>query len=132
MNNHCQFLLFVSTLVIGVYLFDYLTYTCQLFLPAISHLPFLSQSTFVPSRHDSFLVSVASWATLQLLWAVILLASQLWQVARQMTSLDLVDMDSWVDVEVRIRPFVCTSYLLLSILTCTNHWHSARDILAIP
>lgn len=29
MNNHRQFILFVTTLVIGIILFDYLTYACQ-------------------------------------------------------------------------------------------------------
>ncbi|KAF9480641.1 hypothetical protein BDN70DRAFT_601071 [Pholiota conissans] len=41
---------------------------------------------------DSFLVSVAVWATLQLTWTSILLASQLWQVARQMTTLEVSNL----------------------------------------
>ena len=41
---------------------------------------------------DSFLVSVTCWATLQLLWTVVLLATQLWQVARQMTSLEVSNL----------------------------------------
>ena len=44
------------------------------------------------TAYDSFLVSVASWATLQLLWTIILLASQLWQVARQMTTLEVSNL----------------------------------------
>ena len=44
------------------------------------------------TTYDSFLVSVASWATLQLLWTVVLLTSQLWQVARQMTSLEVSNL----------------------------------------
>ena len=44
------------------------------------------------TAYDSFLVSVACWATLQLLWTIILLASQLWQVARQMTTLEVSNL----------------------------------------
>ena len=116
MNNHRQFLLFVTTLVIGVCLFDYLTYACQLFRfqhwtkginmfqsDSISNIPSIPPSDISPScslptdhcaitTYDCFLVSVASWATLQLLWTVILLASQLWQVARQMSSLEVSNL----------------------------------------
>jgi len=97
-NNHRQFLIFVSTLVVGVCLFDYLTYAY--FLSNINSIPpsDISPSCPLPTdlcvitTYDSFLVSVASWATLQLLWTVILLASQLWQVARQMTSLEVSNL----------------------------------------
>lgn len=44
------------------------------------------------TTYDSFLVSVACWATLQLLWTIVLLTSQLWQVARQMTSLEVSNL----------------------------------------
>lgn len=33
MNNHRQFVLFVTTLVIGIILFDYLTYACEFLCP---------------------------------------------------------------------------------------------------
>jgi len=98
MNNHRQFLLFVSTLVVGICLFDYLTY--EYFLSNVPSLPpsDISPSCPLPDNlcaittYDSFLVSVASWSTLQLLWTVILLTSQLWQVARQMTSLEVSNL----------------------------------------
>src|ERR1700722_16762985 len=41
---------------------------------------------------DPFLVSVAAWATLQLSWTVVLLASQYWQIARQMTTLEVINL----------------------------------------
>ncbi|KAG8908849.1 palmitoyltransferase akr1 [Tulasnella sp. 403] len=43
-------------------------------------------------RRDGFLVSLAAWATLQLTWTVVLLASQLWQIARQMTTLEVSNL----------------------------------------
>ena len=115
MNNHRQFLLFVSTLVVGICLFDYLTYACQLFrfstkkkrsiniqadfissFPSIPHADIsscpLPTDLCIITTYDCFLVSVACWATLQLLWTVILLASQLLQVARQMTSLEVSNL----------------------------------------
>jgi hypothetical protein len=118
MNNHRQFLLFVSTLVVGICVFDYLTYECQLFRfqhwiyiyiyiniqsDFLSNVPSVPPTDISPScpltanlcaitTYDSFLVFVAGWATLQLLWTVVLLASQLWQVARQMTSLEVSNL----------------------------------------
>lgn len=44
------------------------------------------------TAYDSFLVAVAAWATLQLSWTVVLLASQLWQIARQMTTLEVSNL----------------------------------------
>jgi len=98
MGNHRQFLTFVSTLVVGIGLFDYLTYAYFL-----SNVPSASPEEISPScplptefcaitAHDSFLFSVACWATLQLLWTVVLLATQLWQVARQMTTLEVSNL----------------------------------------
>lgn len=109
-------MLFVTTLVVGIGLFDYLTWACKLLNAQIVelvliHLPLdfsalpaptdpseISPSCPLPSdlcaitAHDSFLVSVAVWATLQLTWTSILLASQLWQVARQMTTLEVSNL----------------------------------------
>jgi palmitoyltransferase len=45
-----------------------------------------------PTVHDAFLISVAAWATLQLSWTSVLLASQLWQIARQMTTLEVSNL----------------------------------------
>ncbi|PPQ88419.1 hypothetical protein CVT25_011221 [Psilocybe cyanescens] len=97
-NNHRQFLLFVTTLVIGVCLFDYLTYAYFKAIPLPTDPSEISPSCPLPhdlcamTAHDSFLVSVAVWATLQLTWTSILLASQLWQVARQMTTLEVSNL----------------------------------------
>lgn len=41
---------------------------------------------------DPFLVSVAVWSTLQLSWTIVLLASQVWQIARQMTTLEVSNL----------------------------------------
>ncbi|KAF9555669.1 zf-DHHC-domain-containing protein [Agrocybe pediades] len=97
-NNHRQFLLFVTTLVVGICLFDYLTYSYFSSIPLVTDPTEISPSCPLPgdlcsiTSHDSFLVSVAVWATLQLTWTFILLASQLWQVARQMTTLEVSNL----------------------------------------
>lgn len=41
------------------------------------------------SKTNIFLATTALWAALQLSWTIILLAAQLWQVSRQMTSLEV-------------------------------------------
>ena len=41
------------------------------------------------TSYDPFALAVSSWACLQLMWTVILLGAQLWQVARQMTTLEV-------------------------------------------
>lgn len=43
-------------------------------------------------HHDPFLVSVAAWATLQLSWTLVLLVSQFWQIARQMTTFEVSNL----------------------------------------
>ncbi|ELU39931.1 palmitoyltransferase AKR1 [Rhizoctonia solani AG-1 IA] len=40
----------------------------------------------------TFILSLALWATLQLSWTVILLAGQLWQITRQMTTLEVSNL----------------------------------------
>ncbi|KAJ7844139.1 DHHC palmitoyltransferase-domain-containing protein [Mycena olivaceomarginata] len=100
-NNHRQFVIFVSTLVLGVGLFDYLTYayfsTIPIPVPAEGSAPGPSSCPLpavlcAPTVHDAFLISVAAWATLQLSWTSVLLASQLWQIARQMTTLEVSNL----------------------------------------
>ncbi|CAA7262320.1 unnamed protein product [Cyclocybe aegerita] len=96
-NNHRQFLLFVITLVVGIGLFDYLTYAYFSTIPKATpgeispSCPLPGDLCAVTSK-DPFLVSVAVWATLQLTWTSVLLASQLWQVARQMTTLEVSNL----------------------------------------
>ena len=58
----------------------------------------ISPSCVLPSylcaitAYDTFLFSVAAWATLQLSWTLVLLATQLWQVARQMTTFEVSNL----------------------------------------
>ncbi|KAF9072326.1 hypothetical protein BDP27DRAFT_1320730 [Rhodocollybia butyracea] len=92
-NNHRQFLLFLLNLVIGIITFVYLTY--QYFaltptLPASPTCPLPDPACSVlATKPNIFLFTVALWSALQLSWTTILLAAQLWQVARQMTSLEV-------------------------------------------
>jgi hypothetical protein len=115
LNNHRQFVLFVATLVGGVIVFDYLTYACTCHqtqsivlhcvdcMPVFSTVPLstnqdissscpLSKELCALTAHDAFLVSVAAWVTLQLSWTLLLLASQFWQIARQMTTLEVSNL----------------------------------------
>ena len=113
-HNHRQFILFVTTLVLGIILFDYLTFACTYTTGNLSiHIftndfptdfsapdlqPSLSPSCLFPAAictltaTDTFLFSVAMWSTVQLLWTIVLLASQFWQVARQMTTLEVSNL----------------------------------------
>ncbi|KAK7045356.1 palmitoyltransferase akr1 [Paramarasmius palmivorus] len=115
-NNHRQFVLFVLMLVIGIGLFDYLSWEYFAALPifstpdtpsspstssnATTPNPNISPSCILPtelclitsSAGDPLLFSVALWSTLQLSWTLVLLASQLWQVARQMTTLEVSNL----------------------------------------
>ncbi len=113
LNNHRQFIIFVTALVIGIILFDYLTWACEcmlsifpgpftnILLPDFSSLedsPTASPACFLPASVcrltaiDMFLFSVAVWSTLQLVWTVLLLASQFLQIARQMTTLEVSNL----------------------------------------
>ncbi|KAF7970447.1 hypothetical protein HWV62_23935 [Athelia sp. TMB] len=97
-NNHRQFILFVSTLVVGILLFDYLTFSLFSSITVSTNPTDISPSCPLPASlcaitaYDPFLVSVAAWSTLQLSWTIVLLASQLWQVARQMTTLEVSNL----------------------------------------
>ena len=118
-NNHRQFLLFVASLVGGVLLFARLTWACEsvesaafqkkenpslntarpLAADFYEKAPDLSPDAYCPAlvptlvctatTDDPFAFAVSSWACLQLTWTVILLGAQLWQVARQMTTLEV-------------------------------------------
>jgi len=97
-NNHRQFILFVTTLVIGIVLFDYLTYAFFSNVSVSINPTDISPSCPLPSAlcaitaSDPFLVSVAAWSTLQLSWTIVLLASQIWQITRQMTTLEVSNL----------------------------------------
>ncbi|KAL1741536.1 palmitoyltransferase AKR1 [Schizophyllum fasciatum] len=98
LNNHRQFLLFVVFLVFGISFFDYLSYSFYSGLTITPNPDSYSASCPLPPdvcqyvARDPFLLSVALWATLQLAWTIVLLASQLWQVARQMTTLEVSNL----------------------------------------
>ncbi|TCD60700.1 palmitoyltransferase akr1 [Steccherinum ochraceum] len=95
-NNHRQFLLFVTTLVIGIALFDYLSFAYFSDVPIspdhVSPSCVLTESLCSITSYDTFLISVAFWSTLQLSWTIVLLATQFWQVARQMTTLEVSNL----------------------------------------
>ncbi|EPS96187.1 hypothetical protein FOMPIDRAFT_91156 [Fomitopsis schrenkii] len=97
-NNHRQFLLFVTTLVTGIVMFDYLTYAYFSTVDVPTDPAHISPSCVLPSylcavtAHDTFLISVACWSTLQLSWTIVLLASQYWQVARQLTTFEVSNL----------------------------------------
>ncbi len=62
-------------------------------IPPRSLLPARSPVIFAPLPHMTHSSSpLQPWATLQLTWTSILLASQLWQVARQMTTLEVSNL----------------------------------------
>lgn len=97
-NNHRQFLLFVTTLVIGILEFDYLTFAYFESIAESLDTSNISPSCVLPTQlcaitaYDTFLVSVASWSTLQLSWTLVLLATQFWQVFRQMTTFEVSNL----------------------------------------
>ncbi|BGP35336.1 palmitoyltransferase akr1 [Rhodotorula toruloides] len=96
-NNHRQFLLFVASLVVGVILFTRLTfgyfYEKAPDLHPDSYCPALVPSLLCMSLFfDPFALSIASWSFLQLIWTIILLSAQIWQVARQMTTLEVANV----------------------------------------
>lgn len=119
-NNHRQFLLFVTTLVLGVIVYIRLAIGCESPLLLVgaaradpshplvdfSSLPALPSPTptnpaiepptcLIPgplctaATADTFALSVVVWATVQLGWTLILLGAQLWQICRQMTTLEV-------------------------------------------
>jgi hypothetical protein len=119
-NNHPNFLLFVGTLVAGIVSFDVLAVLCELVIIAWAGADADAESDFsdyrqnsatypsqpspyvtfcqtVPSvcaayQHAPFLFGVVTWATIQLTWTIILLLSQIWQVTRQMTTLEVSNL----------------------------------------
>ena len=111
-NNHRQFIIFITTLVIGITLFDYLTWACKYLFdylqpvfitllvdfssikiaqdPAPACL--LPASVCNLAATDMFLFSVAAWATLQLVWTVVLVVWQFYQISRQITTLEAINL----------------------------------------
>ncbi|KIO00017.1 hypothetical protein M404DRAFT_772598 [Pisolithus tinctorius Marx 270] len=92
-NNHQQFLMFVTTLVTGIILFDYLTHEFYASATAPDNIAADCSPIFcVPAAIDSFLLSVSLWSILQLTWTSVLLVTQFWQVARQLTTLEVSNL----------------------------------------
>lgn len=97
-NNHRYFLLFVLTLIVGVIFFDRLAYfyIIENAPPATPGegltLCNISETVCRGAELDGFLLACAAWATLQLSWTFILGCSQLWQVARQMSTYEVSNL----------------------------------------
>jgi hypothetical protein len=83
------------TLVVDIMIFDYLTYayfsSLASFAPP-SPICLLPTSLCASIASDTFLFAVAFWSTLQLLWTFVLLGSQLVQIARQLTTLEVSNL----------------------------------------
>ena len=96
-NNHRQFIIFVTSLVMGICFFDYLAYA--FFSEKLEKLSDaeLDACSFpdaicTAAARAPFVLAITAWATLQLSWTIILWASQLWQIARQMTTLEVSNL----------------------------------------
>ncbi|MBW0475374.1 hypothetical protein O181_015089 [Austropuccinia psidii MF-1] len=100
-GNHRQFLTFVTCLSIGIVLFDILTFVYFTGAPQLdmSHTGDLSASCAISttlcrlSNYDTFTLVVAIWATMQLIWTLMLLLSQFWLISRQMTTFELSNVN---------------------------------------
>ncbi|KAI0799721.1 hypothetical protein BC629DRAFT_1591875 [Irpex lacteus] len=98
------------TLIIGNITFDYLTYAyfstieVQVDPAHISPSCVLTDYLCAANSYDSFLVSVAAWSTLQLSWTLVLLTTQLRQVVRQMTTLEVSNLGRYGWMGGRVRP----------------------------
>ncbi|WRT63294.1 uncharacterized protein IL334_000199 [Kwoniella shivajii] len=101
-NNHRYFLSFVLFLIAGIVMFvrlsiAYVQENSPEYVPPSKPSPGIticdiSTTLCRASSHDSFLLSTALWATLQLSWTLILGVSHLWQVGRQMTTFEVSNL----------------------------------------
>ncbi|RXK35073.1 palmitoyltransferase AKR1 [Tremella mesenterica] len=98
-RNHRYFLLFILFLITGVLIFNHLVIAYisenapEYTPPSIGFStcdlsPFFCRAT----SFDNFLIAVSLWATLQLTWTSILAISHLWQIARQMTTVEVSNL----------------------------------------
>ncbi|GAA6062485.1 hypothetical protein JCM10212_001858 [Sporobolomyces blumeae] len=97
-NNHRQFLVFVGSLVFGVLVFIHLAFayfwtpTAQT-PPASSTCSVTSPSPLcVAASYDTFAIVVTTWAAVQLSWTIVLLVVQVWQVLKQVTTLEMSNL----------------------------------------
>ncbi|CDZ96517.1 palmitoyltransferase akr1 [Phaffia rhodozyma] len=96
-NNHRQFLLFVIFLVCGISSFILLSFyyfmeNSPTWTPETGAPCVLPSVLCTATGYDSYLALVTFWAMLQLSWTIILLVSQVWQVSRQMTTLEVTNL----------------------------------------
>ncbi|KZT58161.1 zf-DHHC-domain-containing protein [Calocera cornea HHB12733] len=95
-SNHRQFIMFILSLVLGVICFNYLVYAYFSHNVPSDAVP--AASCILPTTLCSwtsqkpFLTAVSIWASLQLLWTSILLLAQLWQVTKQVTTLEVSNL----------------------------------------
>ena len=92
-RNHRYFLLFVLSLVAGIVSFIYLAVNCK--FPSATLIDFITIETAslaLAGAHDPFLVAATCWGAIQLTWTSILAISQLWQVSRQVTTLEVSNL----------------------------------------
>ncbi len=102
----------MTTLVAGIIAFDYLVYQCKRVGPVsgfvlikpdadltgldlsgtASPTCLFPDDVCLATAHDSFLFSVTVWATIQLSWTSVLLLGQLYQIMRQMTTLEVSNL----------------------------------------
>lgn len=86
-NNHRHFFIYLITLTFGILSFDWLSYK---YFSSISsgskECSFLSEKVCKVLNSDPYLLLLAIWATLQLMWVSMLLFVQFVQVARAMTT----------------------------------------------
>lgn len=96
-NNHRQFICFVVTLIIGIVSFDYLSYqyfaaeTPEVSAAAISNC-LMPGPICAASHFDTRTFAVMLWATVQISWTTIVLASQLYQMSRGITTFEVSNL----------------------------------------
>ncbi|WVQ72310.1 palmitoyltransferase AKR1 [Cryptococcus sp. DSM 104548] len=99
-NNHRSFLSFVLFLIGGIILFDklsidYVQQNAPEYIPTPSPgltVCEISETLCRAGSYDAFLLSTCVWASIQLTWTLVLATSHLWQVSRQMTTLEVSNL----------------------------------------
>ncbi|GAA95868.1 uncharacterized protein L969DRAFT_18289 [Mixia osmundae IAM 14324] len=96
-NNHRQFVLFVSSMIAGVILYAYLSVayfaeTSPSYQAGPENLCYLPESFCAAAQFDGVLFASTTWACIQLTWTSIVLVGQLYQICRQMTTLEMSNL----------------------------------------